>query len=308
MSFPRVLIVGAAGTLGSRVLTRLLASPSITKLTIITRTDSTSTFPSDLNVIKVASYEDEAALTTAFANHDVLLSFVGGLAGYKVDVHLLAAAIAAGVKRFFPSEYTLDVTNPWARELAGDSTLGALAKNADILRDLANEGKIEYTTLVTGGLLDWGLNAGFLGFDVPQCKAVLYDGGKAFATGCTMDFVARAVETLLRMPAAETKNRRVKIAEVRYTGAEILGLFEDVTGKKWSVTESSTAQLTESARIAQQAGDAMGRYVGYILTLNFDGKGAGDFPEDLQWSAQGEFEIQRKSLREVVEDAVKGVQ
>ena len=58
---------------------------------------------------------------------------------------------------------------------------------ADRLAEIAEQGRIEYTTIVTSGLMDLLLTRGMLGFDLQNQRAVLYDRGKAKATGCTLE-------------------------------------------------------------------------------------------------------------------------
>ena len=68
----------------------------------------------------------------------------------------------------------------------------------------------------------------------------------------------------------DTKNRRIRVAEVAYTGKEILEAFEEVSGEKWRVEERSTESLLEDGRKACENGDMRGFYMSNILKLNFD--------------------------------------
>ena len=81
---------------------------------------------------------------------------------------------------------------------------------ADRLAEIAEQGRIEYTTIVTSGLMDLLLTRDMLGFDLQNQRR------------CSM-------------PEVETKNRRIRVAEVEYTGQDILGELERATGKKWMV-------------------------------------------------------------------------
>jgi hypothetical protein len=99
---------------------------------------------------------------------------------------------------------------------------------------------------------------------------VLYDRGEAKATGCTLEFVGRCVAAVVRMPEVETKNRRIRVAEVEYTGQDILGELERATGKKWTVENGSTDEALEKGKEALARGDGRAAYLGYISKLNFD--------------------------------------
>jgi hypothetical protein len=138
-----------------------------------------------------------------------------------------------------PSEYTLGVTQSTVRSLVAGGGAPPLIKGrvdwADRLAEIAEHGRIEYTTIVTSGLMDLLLARGMLRFDLENQHAVLYDRGEAKATGCTSEFVGRCVAAVVRMPEVETKNRRIKVAEVEYTGQDILAELKRATGKKWTV-------------------------------------------------------------------------
>jgi len=301
LQFPRVVLIGAGGSLGSKILDHLLEEPEITKLTILTRTSSTSTFPSSprINFVKLDNYTNETALIAAFKDHDVIISTVNDVQSNH-ELSFISAAIKAGVQRFMPSEYTLDVTHPRYKEIAAGNPLSSKLEVVAQLDQAAEKHEIEYTTVVSSGFLDWGLNTGFIGFDISGRKAILYDNGIHTATGVTLDFLARSVVAVLRMPQDETKNKRIRVAETSYSGKEILGLLEEVTGEKFEVTSETTAG------IMKKAGDAKGRMfiVGWILGLNFNGSGAGDLREGLEWNSTGKFAISRKSLKEIVREAV----
>lgn len=109
----------------------------------------------------------------------------------------------------------------------------------------AENGDIESTTIVPSGFLDWGLRNGFLGFDIPRRKVVLFDQGIHMSTGMTLDFLARCVVSVLRMPAESTRNRRIHVAEARFSGREVV---EDVVGEKFEVVFRGTEELWEEAR------------------------------------------------------------
>ena len=61
-----------------------------------------------------ANYDSAKSLKAAFQGQDAVISLVGGTALGDQN-KLIDAAIAAGVKRFLPSEYGSDTTNNCAR-------------------------------------------------------------------------------------------------------------------------------------------------------------------------------------------------
>ncbi len=141
---------------------------------------------------------------------------------------------------------------------------------ADRLAEIAEQGRIEYTTIVTSGLIDLLLARGMLEFDLENRRAVLYDRGEAKATGCTLPFVGRCVAAVVRMPEVETKNRRIKVAEVEYTGRDVLAELERATGKKWTVENRSTDEALEKGNEALARGDGRDEIAKAVVFLASD--------------------------------------
>lgn len=178
-----------------------------------------------------------------------VLSVIWTFANFgKANNALLACAIKAGVKRFVPSDYSLDITHPAAEAQAapGKPFIGRLALKNSLIH-AANEASITYTQFFPAGWLDWGLPNGFLGFDIKARKARLVDHGISKATGCTQPFIAEAVVTMLKQTPSATENKTLQIAEVDYSGAELLSLFEKETGTKWDVENVTVDGLLDIA-------------------------------------------------------------
>ena len=302
MTFHKIAIAGATGNVGSKVLSHLLTIPTVTSITVLTRSTAHHEFPSSpiLSVVPVPSYEDHEALTSALRGHDFLISAVAGVTVDQIDALLISAAISAGVQRFMPSGYTLDVMHPHAIAIAGSTVLAGRVRNSRDLQALAEVGSIEHTTLVTAGILDWWFENGNLGLDIKGKKATLYDGGEKEVTGSTTEFIAQCVGFVILNPEL-TKNKRVRIAEVTYSGMKLLEAAEAVTGEKWEVEVKSTEAVLQEGREAGSKGDRRGFYLGNILKLNFDGEGAGFFEDGLSF---GEGLVQRRSLENIVKTAV----
>ena len=129
----------------------------------------------------------------------------------------------------------------------------------------------------------------------------LYDGGEREVTDSTTDFIAQCVGAIVTMPPETTKNRRIRIAGVKYSGKEISVAFQEVAGEKWEVEERSTGTLLDEGKKAGAKGDLRGFYLGNILALNFDGEGAAFVREGLKF---GDGSVKRRSLREIVERCV----
>ena len=301
MAFQKIVVAGGTGYAGRKIVLHLLTIPTVTKVTVLTRQGTPNPFPASplLSIVPIPSYEDVTALISVLRGHDILVSAVGSVDKDNIDLLLVEAAVAAGVRRFMPSEYTIDVLHPHAIALAGSTVLKTNIAKAKHIQALADKGLIEYTTLVTGAFLDWWFENAELGVDIEAKKLTIYDGGKRM-TGVTTQFIAECVGAVIRMPEESTRNMRIRIAEVDYTGMDLLKVFEEVVGGNWTVEEKSTESLMEQARNAAAKGDMRGFYIGNVLTLNFDGKGAGYFEEGMKHG----MGIKRQNLKEIVQNAL----
>lgn len=82
-------------------------------------------------------YEDHPSVASVLKGHELVISTIAGAVAQKIDPLLLSAAISAGVQRFMPSEYTLDVMHLHAIDVAGSTVLAGRIRNARELQLLA---------------------------------------------------------------------------------------------------------------------------------------------------------------------------
>ncbi|SFT65765.1 NmrA-like family protein [Geodermatophilus amargosae] len=107
-----VLLAGATGDLGGRLARELLDRGAVVRA--LTRPGSDPAAAARVRglgaTVVVADYADPAALQEACAGADVVVSAVSGLRPVVVDAQsrLLDAAVAAGVPRFVPSDFSAD--------------------------------------------------------------------------------------------------------------------------------------------------------------------------------------------------------
>jgi saccharopine dehydrogenase-like NADP-dependent oxidoreductase len=149
MPFSKIAILGASGSLGPHILAALLETFPVSANTILTREGSNSplTYPAGLRLISLPSYSNKDALKGVLQGHDILISALPAAVALQFEPTIVQAAIEAGVHRFMPSEYTLDVTQSTVRALVAGSGAPPLIKGrvdwADRLvwlRSLSREG------------------------------------------------------------------------------------------------------------------------------------------------------------------------
>ncbi|USP81228.1 hypothetical protein yc1106_08502 [Curvularia clavata] len=250
MSIKNVIIIGAGGNLGPSVLDAFLKESSF-NTSVLSRQSSQSKFPPNVNVIR-ADYDSQDSLKAAFQGQDAVVSLVGGMALGDQN-KLIDAAIAAGVKRFIPSEYGSDTPSKRAREIVPIFE----AKFATVNYLKSKEKEISWTSIIQGPFFDWGLKVGFLGFDKSSKTATLYDNGEATFSAANLHQIGVATVKVLEH-AEETKNQYVYISGFQTTQKEILAVAEKVTGTKWTVKNVDVKDHIEKGHAALSKGDFSG--------------------------------------------------
>lgn len=293
-NYKNVLLIGATGNVGKYVLPALLADSTF-NVTVLSRANSNATFPSNVKVIKV-DYSDVSALTKALANQDVVVSTIGGegLATNFGEV-LVQAALDANVKWLIPSEFGSNMDDP----SINIPFLAPKVVVANLLKK--NQSRIAHTFVTTGAFLDWGFDNGFLGFDINNRTAVLYDQGKNLTSGSTLPTIGKAVVAILRNPQA-TLNKRVFVADAVFTQQQALALFEKYTNTKWSVTNVNTANARKEAEENLAKGNIQQAAVGYILSYAYGGSPGANFEGK---TINKDLGVPTISLDQIVKEAVE---
>lgn len=250
MSIKNVIIIGAGGNLGPTVLDAFLKTPSF-NTTVLSREGSSSTFPPNVKVIH-ANYDSSDSLKAAFQGQDAVVSLVGGMALGDQN-KLIDAAIAAGVKRFIPSEYGSNTADKRVRDVV--PVFEAKYGTVNYLK--SKESQISWTSIVCGPFFDWGLKVGFLAFDGASKTATIFDGGNTTFSANTLHQVA--VATVKSLERADlTKNQYVYISGFQTTQNQILAAAEKATGTKWTVKNVSAKEYIDEGNAKLQKGDFSG--------------------------------------------------
>lgn len=231
-----VALAGASGNLGPAILNALLAAGTF-DVTILTREGSNAKFPPGAKVVSV-NYSSKESLTNAFRGQDAVVSTIA-MAALTSQTDMIDAAIAAGVKRFLPSEFGSNTYNPKARPLP---VFHGKLVIQDYLEKKSKETSLTYTPIVTSGFFDWGLKAGlFINFK--EHKATLYDGGDRPFSVTRLAAIGTAVVGVLQHPE-ETENRPVFVHEAVVTQNQLVNIAKDADpSKKWEIQNVDTEKL-----------------------------------------------------------------
>ncbi|CAI7578236.1 unnamed protein product [Penicillium glandicola] len=247
-----VAIIGASGSIGKIVLDGLVASSRF-EITIISRKESEAIFPPGITVLQT-DYSDEG-LEAAFEGKDVVISVVGATA-FGEQRKFVDAAIRAGVRRFIPSEFSINSQNDAVLQLL--PLFEQKKELVEYLKSKETDG-LTWTGIASSGLFDWGLANGFLEFDIVSHTATIWDGGNKSFTLTNEKALSEAVASVLIHPH-ETENQFMFIASVETTQKDILAALEEESGVQWTVNETTTDIQVNEAVKKLAAGDFNGAF------------------------------------------------
>jgi uncharacterized protein YbjT (DUF2867 family) len=247
-----VVLVGASGSIGKVILDALVQAPQL-HITVLTRSSSSHTFPA--NVTVRPSDFSEADLTAAFKGQDAVISAVGATA-FAEQKKFVDASIAAGVKRFIPSEFSSNTLSPAVCEL-----LPLFGQKLEILEYLKTKesSSFTWTAIWTALLFDWGLSNGFLEYDIAGKSATIWDGGNSKFTLTNAEQLGRSVIATLERPV-QTANKNLYVASVETSQKEILEALEAASGSKFTVVNTTTKEQVAAAQEKLSKGDFSGAF------------------------------------------------
>ncbi len=228
MSSPTpIVLAGAAGDLGGRILQALIARGAAVRALV--RPDAPERDVARLVAAGAtpvrADSRDIAAVAAACAGAACVVSALNGLREVIVDRQgvLLDAAVRAGVPRFIPSDYAADFT----RTRPGDN------RNFDLRREFmarVDAAPIRATSVLNGAFMD------MLGAQMPLIQPgihrVLYWGD----ADQPLDFTAKDdVATYTAAVALDdTAPRLLRVAGDTLSARELAAVMTDVTGSALS--------------------------------------------------------------------------
>ncbi|KAF2665417.1 NmrA-like family protein [Microthyrium microscopicum] len=253
-SLQKIAIIGGGGSVGSIILRGLLSAPHLS-ITALKRPSSTFAFPSAPNLSVVETDYAPDALVQILKDHDAVISIVGGTAFGEQNT-FIDAAVKAGVKRFYPSEFSVNDQSATVKQLV---PFFAVKQGViDYLIEKEKDG-LTWTALIVGPLLDWSLANGFAGFDLTSKRAVIWDDGETRFSSVSEDVLGKAIVASLEHPT-ETANKFIYISSLATTQNEILQALEKATFTKWTVKHTTTTEQLGAAQEALGKGDFSGAF------------------------------------------------
>ncbi|RHZ46911.1 aromatic alcohol reductase [Aspergillus thermomutatus] len=295
-AYKNVALVGASGSIGKIILHGLLASAKF-NITVLSRKESEATFPAGVTVRKT-DYS-EADLEAAFKGQDVVISALGAM-GFGEQKKLVDAAVRAGVQRFLPSEFSASSQDEAVLHLL--PLFEQKKELIEYLKTKETEG-LSWTGIATAMLLDWGMENGFLEFDIANRTATIWDGGNTSFTLTNEKQLGEAVVSVLQHPQ-ETSNKYLYIASVETTQNSILAALEENTRTKWTVNATTTEEQVGEGVRKLDAGDFSGAFTLVRATSfgNIPGLRA-NYAKD-ETLANGILGLELESVKDTVERVV----
>ena len=235
-----VLVAGATGDLGHRIVDELLARDA--RVRVLTRPGSGAAVAlygdEDRVDVVEASYADRGALTTAVEGVDVVVSAVSGTRPVIVDAQraLLAATVDAGVPRFVPSDYSSDY-----RQIALGSN-----RNFELRREFAADvdaAPVRATSILNGAFADMLTGqAPMILFD--RRKVLYWSSADQVLDFTTKDDTAR-VAALVALD--DDAPRTVEIAGDQVTARDVARTMTELTGTPFTVQWAGTTGVLSAA-------------------------------------------------------------
>ena len=304
----------ASGNVGSAALKHLLAANKF-QITIISRTESSATFPEDPSItVKRGSYSDADFLESAFRGNDAALltfSFSGSVHQSKV----IEAAAKAGVKWILPNEFAGDGANDAMIDM-----VPVFQPKRDTRREIEKlaesyEG-LKWVGVVTNPFAGHAIHLGLLGMDLRETKAKMAPGSGKFNI-TSLDRIGLGISRVLSLPITNKENSRASLehyannflylSSFSTTQQDSLEALQRVTGTDWAVEEGdSITDRIRNARDAMANGGKEAMYAGMdLLVAVYIGDGLGG---DYQGKALGDLKVlglEEESIDEVFKHEIE---
>ncbi|KAI1084597.1 putative isoflavone reductase like protein P3 [Whalleya microplaca] len=234
-----VAVAGGTGLLGTHVVQCLVQSGRF-NVTVLSREERNGVLAGAQSTI--IDYGNKGSLTRALEGQDAVVSTLSRDATL-LQLNLIDAAVAAGVKRFIPSEFGANLQNPETRRLIN---YRSKVQVEEYLEEKSNQGDITYTYIYNNIFMDWSIKTGVL-LNLKEARAHLYDGGERAVSMIRVPTAAQAVVAILTH-FEETKNRPVYIHEASLSQRQLLAYAKEaIPGPEWVEEYMDLQELEHTA-------------------------------------------------------------
>ncbi|EUC42124.1 hypothetical protein COCMIDRAFT_39780 [Bipolaris oryzae ATCC 44560] len=253
MAIENILILGN-GDLCRSIISALCSRQTLLsddcnyKITVLTYLSQTLTLPINLSQFHVSHKTSDFTPTTlqsAFAGYDVILSTMAG-GDSVLQISIINAVVAAGVKRFVPDEFSHDSLNKQLQ-----ARLPKHAERAKVINHLKNlsdtSPSFEWTAVATGYTLDTKIVNGDMGLDMEWQSATFHGTGMELFAVSSLARVGQVVARVLAQ-WEQTKNQYIYAAGAIISANDVLKSVEETTGQEFAVGNYGVEECIEEAR------------------------------------------------------------
>ncbi|KAG9234236.1 putative oxidoreductase CipA [Amylocarpus encephaloides] len=282
-----IALVGAGGSVGSHILTSLLSAGKH-NITILTRPESTNTFPPNLTV-KQIDYTSPSSLASALQGQQCLIITLSFSTPPEHESALIAAAASAGVQYIIPNEWGQDFQHPG---IAKDILF--LGPKLEVTRKLVEKLGMKWLVVSSGFWYEYSL-AGTewrYGFDFKEKTVTMYGDGDVRINTSTWPQIGRAVAALLSLKLlpedkedksegvlSKFANRNCYISSFLVSQKDMWASARRVTGTKegdWTVTHEGVEERFKRGIDMFQKGEFKG-FMMLMYARSFFADGAGNY-------------------------------
>lgn len=244
----RVLVVGASGRLGAKIVGELVALGATVRVTHRkgSKPEAVDRLRSSGAELVLADLSDEASLALACQQVEVIVCSVLGLRDTIVDgqTRLLRAAEKAGVPRMIPSDYSVDFTK----------TAEGANRNSDLRREFnrtLDTSSVRGSSVLCGAFMDL-LAFGAIGPDAKTGVFKVWGDEKQPWDFTRTDDVAKYVAAVALDSQAP---RVVRVAGDVKSPSELAAIFEEVRGTPVKIERAGSLEDLDRAIDRMRAAD-----------------------------------------------------
>ena len=223
-----IVVVGATGNLGEKIVNALLAKGANVKAIVRLKTDLKKINELEKKGVKVyqVDFGNKSEISKHCQGAHCVVSALAGLGETIVDAQkiILNAAIEANVRRFIPSDYSIDFTN----------LIEGQNRNLDLRREFhqyLDKAPIQATTIFNGPFMD------LLTTDMPL---IMFKQKRILCWGNpdqVMEFTTthNVAEFTAEVALDDDSPRYLRIAGDRLSCNQFAELLTGLTGKKYKI-------------------------------------------------------------------------
>ncbi|KAJ7331402.1 hypothetical protein DFH08DRAFT_881512 [Mycena albidolilacea] len=248
---PSVIIIGASGTVGRPLVQEFLKNKTrFGRIAVLADPTKVSRF-TDVQSQGVEVVVGSFLEANSYKGFDTVISLTGNTA-MKLQPGMIDAAIAGGVRHFYPSELGTDSYVAIGKRRYFRDKIAT----REHLRDRAHEVPgFAYTLLMTGAFTEF-VPSPFNNVDIENHTAVSYGVPDALISVTALPDIVRYVVESVLLPLEQDKScRELRVAGETLTWATLIETLGEVQGVKYHVTYLDPREAAEKEETARVAGN-----------------------------------------------------